>query len=285
MEEWVGLSTRADQQYPLEAAYPHASVNDDLSKLVLHSQLARLQAVTSRIQGLNGRAGEVGLPSSASINTIRGELDTWRAACPPQNDMLQLEYHKAVLLLFQPFLTDPNRDRQTLGECTRAAGAVCQTYKRIHQRRPAGFFLLELHDVLVAGITLIYSLWVDPIQAGSDSFAVLKDLGACSTVLFLIAERWESAKRYRDAFEALVNATTACLSRRQSNPAPTMHQTSVNFVAPLDVGTEGQALFDTSLWGTDDSWKNMLGEITGAVEPGFQDWSWFTDPTFLTMQA
>lgn len=222
-----------------------------------------------------------------TIAGIRAELDTWRAACPPQHDLLQLEYHKSVLLLLQPFLTDPNRDSQTLGECTRAAGAVCQTYKRIHQRRPAGFFLLELHDVLVAGITLIYSLWVDQSHGGNDLFAVLKDLGACSTVLFLIAERWESAKRYRDAFEALVNATTACLSRRQNNPAPMMPTASMNFRTPLDVGTEGQALFDTSLWGTDDSstWKGMLGEITGAVEPGIQDWSWFTDPTFLTMQA
>lgn len=220
--------------------------------------------------------------------TIRAELDIWRNACPPQHDGLQLEYHKAVLLLLQPFLTASNRDDQMFGECARAAGAVCQTYKRIHQRRPAGFFLLELHDVLVAGITLIYSLWND--QYSNDSFTVLQDLGACSTVLFLIAERWESAKRYRDAFEALVNATSACLSKR--NTVPTMATTSNNntgFRTPLKVGNEGQVLFDSSLWGNDDSstWKGMLGEITGAVEPGLplQDWSWFTDPSFLTMQA
>jgi hypothetical protein len=208
-------------------------------------------------------------------DAIRSDLDEWRASCPADNDGLQLEYHKALLLLLQPFMTDLSRSSDLLRECTQAAGAVCQTYKRIHQRRPAGFFLLELHDVLVAGITLIYSLWTD--QSQSESFATLRDLGACSTVLFLIAERWESAKRYRDAFEALVNATTACLSKRST--------TAVSNIAgrtPLDIGMESQALFDASLWGNDDSstWKGMLGEITGTVEPGLQDWSWFADPTF-----
>ena len=252
--------------------------------MVVNSQLARLQSITSRIQAVNGRVGDHGLPSATMVMPIQAELDLWRNGCPPQDDGLQLEYHKAVLLLLQPFLTDPNRDAQTFGNCTRAAGAVCQTYKRIHQRRPAGFFLLELHDVLVAGITLIYSLWND--QYGNDSFTVLKDLGACSTVLFLIAERWESAKRYRDAFEALANATSACLSRRSTMPT-TQTTNNLNLRTPLDLGSDGQVLFDASLWGNDDSstWKGMLGEITGAVDPGIQDWSWFTDPSFLNMQA
>ena len=262
-------------------------IENDLvsTSVVVIAQLARLQTITSRIHYLAGRAGEHGLPSNNSVTAIRAELDQWLQSCPPQHDTLQLEYHKALLLLLQPFLTDPARNTQTIAECTRAAGAVCQTYKRMHQRRPAGFFLLELHDVLVAGITLIYSLWID--QCGAASFAVLKDLGACSTVLFLIAERWESAKRYRDAFEALVNATTTCLSRRSTTGPSHMQQTFNHARTPLDVGNDSQALFDTSLWGNDDSltWKGMLGEITGAVEPGVQDWSWFTDPSFLTMQA
>lgn len=253
--------------------------------LAVVAQLARLQTITSRIHALSARAGDHGLPSNNSVTAIRAELDHWLHACAAQHDTLHLEYHKATLLLLQPFLTDPTRNAQTVAECTRAAGAVCQTYKRMHQRRPAGFFLLELHDVLVAGITLIYSLWID--QCGAASFGVLKDLGACSTVLFLIAERWESAKRYRDAFEALVNATTTCLSRRSTTDVSQMQTNFNNARTPLNIGTDSQALFDTSLWGNDDSltWKGMLGEITGAVEPGVQDWSWFTDPSFLTMQA
>ena len=207
-------------------------------------------------------------------DAIRSDLDIWRASCTADNDGLQLEYHKALLLLLQPFMTDLSRSADLLRECTQAAGAVCQTYKRIHQRKPAGFFLLELHDVLVAGITLIYSLWTD--QSQGDSFAALRDLGACSTVLFLIAERWESAKRYRDAFEALFNATTACLSKRSATAVQLSGRT------PLNVGIDSQALFDASLWGNDDgsAWKGMLGEITGTVDPGLQDWSWFTDPNF-----
>jgi len=211
---------------------------------------------------------------TAVADTIRSDLDNWRSGCPADNHALQLEYHKAVLLLLQPYMTDLSRSSNLLRDCTQAAGAVCQTYKRIHQRQPAGFFLLELHDVLVAGITLIYSLWTD--QSQSDSFAALRDLGACSTVLFLIAERWQSAKRYRDAFEALVNATTACLSQRSTTAIAISGRT------PLDIGIETQALFDASLWGNDDTstWKGMLGEITGTVEPGLQDWSWLTDPAF-----
>jgi hypothetical protein len=216
---------------------------------------------------------------------VRAELDAWHQICPADNDTLQLEYHKALLLLLQPSLTKPDRSATALSECTTAAGAVCQLYKRIHQRQPAGFFLLELHDVLVAGITLIYSLWSD--QAGNNRFTVLKDLGACSTVLFLIAERWESAKRYRDAFEALINVTTACLSSRSAAPAghPSGHN-GIGARTPLNLGIEGQALFDPALWGNDETFKGMLGEITGAVEPAIlHDWSWFTDPNFLGFQS
>jgi hypothetical protein len=249
---------------------------------VTHGQLARLQRINSRIHALSTRTNNSVPLCFVHAVSIRTDLDTWRNGCPLDNDMLQLEYHKALLLLLQPFLTDLNRSPDLLRDCTQAAGAVCQAYKRIHQRRPAGFFLLELHDVLVAGITLIYSLWTN--QNNNESFAVLRDLGACSTVLFLIAERWESAKRYRDAFEALVNATTACISQRSTNATFGLDTATL---VPLDIGQDSQALFDTSLWGNDDSstWKGMLGEITGTVEPGLQDWSWFTDPTFLTMQA
>ena len=275
--EVSGFSRMPDHQYPITFSL---TLEPDEVPATLNHYLATLQTVTTRIHTFVNKP----LEQNLNLPIVRGELDAWHRTCPANNDTLQLEYHKALLLLLQPSLTKPDRSFAALNECTTAAGAVCQLYKRIHQRQPAGFFLLELHDVLVAGITLIYSLWSD--QTGNNHFTVLKDLGACSTVLFLIAERWQSAKRYRDAFEALTNVTTACLSSRSAAPAGQPCAGNGAFgPTPLDLGLDGQALFDPALWGNDDTFKDMLGEITGAVEPAFQDWSWFTDPNLLGFQG
>jgi hypothetical protein len=184
-----------------------------------------------------------------------------------------LEYYKALLILLQPFVIRPKRQQEDVRLCAETVGAICQLYKRIHQKEPAGFFLLELHDVLVAGITLIYCLWLD--QPNLDTFSIMNDLGACSTVLFLIAERWQSAKRYRDAFEALVKATMAYKKRHATaHPDPNHSNT------PLDVGADGRALFEANIWGDDEGsgWRRMLGEITGVPEVPVDDtWFWLSD--------
>jgi hypothetical protein len=71
--------------------------------------------------------------------------------------------------------------------------------------KPVPLTLLDLHSVFVAGFSMIYCAWNDPQLYDVEMAA---DFGACSTVLYLIAEQWGSgAKKYRDAFELAAEKT------------------------------------------------------------------------------
>jgi hypothetical protein len=114
---------------------------------------------------------------------------------------LLLNYHRARRLILQSVLTDidrPNHDFP-FASFAKSSGEVCQLNRRLHRLKPVPFTLLDLHSIFVAGLSMIYCVWKDPKLYDAEMAA---DLGACSTVLYLIAEQWGAgAKKYRDAFE------------------------------------------------------------------------------------
>ncbi|WWD17585.1 hypothetical protein CI109_102026 [Kwoniella shandongensis] len=253
-------------------------IDVETSEIHTHIHLARLQPLIACIQTHNSRITEFNPPSLNHLNNTRAALDHWRSAIHPQQlnshhpeHALLLEYHKALHLLVQPFLAVPQRSSSHISTCATAAGSICQAYKTIHQSESAGFFLLDLHDILVAGVTLIYCLWLN--EPSIDSFTLLHDIGACSTVLFLISERWASAKRYRDAFEALVKAAVAYRQR--------MNQTNSSAAASgqLYLAPQDKALFDAQSvwWGQDEgaAWRRMFEEITGDGVGAAEDPAWW----------
>ena len=85
--------------------------------------------------------------------------------------------------------------------CADSSGQICQMYKRLHRLSSVPFTLRDLHAVFVAGFTLIYSICAKPSLYDAQR---ADDIGACSTVLYVITEQWPSARRYRDAFETVV---------------------------------------------------------------------------------
>jgi hypothetical protein len=67
-----------------------------------------------------------------------------------------------------------------------------------------GHSFLAVQTVFMAGITLLYALWTHTEQVWTVRMS--SDIRACSTVLFVMGERAAWVKKYRDAFELLVNA-------------------------------------------------------------------------------
>jgi Fungal specific transcription factor domain len=114
---------------------------------------------------------------------------------------LMLNYHRARRLILQTILTDIERPNHTFpyASFAKSSGEVCQLNRRLHRLKPVPFTLLDLHSVFVAGLSMIYCVWKDPQLYNVEMAA---DFGACSTLLYLIAEQWGAgAKKYRDAFE------------------------------------------------------------------------------------
>jgi hypothetical protein len=124
-----------------------------------------------------------------------------------QRVALLLNYHRARRLLLQAILTDVPRPNQPFpyASFAKSSGEVCQLNRRLHRLKHVPFTLLDLHSVFVAGFSMIYCAWNDPQLYDAEMAA---DFGACSTVLYLIAEQWGAgAKKYRDAFELVAEKT------------------------------------------------------------------------------
>lgn len=175
--------------------------------------MVRLRRIESKIFEEIYRVDEAAFTSEIQINSMIAELDQWRASSPlshPDSQHIyesenhyELYYHKAIRLLVQSRILDSSYHDQWLKVCVRSCGQILQSYKRLHQNFAIGFTTMAVHSIFVAGITILYCLWVNRSLFG---ISTMNDIRACSTVLFIIAERRPSARKYRDAFETLATA-------------------------------------------------------------------------------
>ncbi|KAI3150937.1 transcriptional regulator family: Fungal Specific TF [Penicillium roqueforti] len=171
--------------------------------------LFKLRRIDSRIQHKIYRADRPLSSLRPKMDPLYIELEQWKESAllrfsGPDLDYPMLHFNRAVRLLIQPFLpllpiTDPYYQI-----CILAAGNICQSHKRLHQTLEYGHSFLAVQTVFMAGITLLYALWTHTDQVWSVRMS--NDIRACSTVLFVMGERAAWVKKYRDAFELLVNA-------------------------------------------------------------------------------
>ncbi|KAH8653490.1 fungal-specific transcription factor domain-containing protein [Xylariales sp. PMI_506] len=172
--------------------------------------LFKMRRIESRIQHSIYRVDKPLSSLMSKVDRFYQDLDAWKAEVAETLSGSDLHYpffhyHRAVRQLLQPFLallapTDPY-----YSICMRAAGDVCQAHKRLHQTLDYGHSFIAVQTVFVSGITLLYGLWTQLHAVWSVSLA--NDIRACSLVLFVMGERAPWVRKYRDAFELLVNAT------------------------------------------------------------------------------
>ncbi|CAR25256.1 uncharacterized protein KLTH0G15180g [Lachancea thermotolerans CBS 6340] len=166
------------------------------------------------------------------------DLEVWRAGCSTcqvhsfENETLRLYYFRSVRLLIQPYLELLEPENRLFRECQAAAGQICQLYKIVHQKTVHGHSTPAVHTVFVAGVTLIYCMWLTrnlederrrklgdvskhtrPMVSAS-LFSTMDDLRACSVCLYVMAERSKFAIAFRDTFDQLMNATIGNLIER-----------------------------------------------------------------------
>ncbi|KLO86465.1 transcription activator protein acu-15 [Fusarium fujikuroi] len=114
-------------------------------------------------------------------------------------------YHKAIILLNLPFLPTLTPQSPTFHEVVHSAGQVCSLSKRLHdQQTYISFSLLSLHANFVAGLVMVYCFCLDS-SIFSPKFS--SSVRACSTMLYIISERWPRAVKARNAFDRLVAST------------------------------------------------------------------------------
>lgn len=217
--------------------------SDRLTTLTFSIYLIRLRRIDSRIQHKIYRADRPLHSLQSKMDRLYLDLEEWKISATsrfngPDLEYPLLHYNRAVRILIQPFLpllpiTDPY-----YYICLRAAGDICQTHKRLHQTLEYGHSFLAVQTVFMAGITLLYALWTHTDQLWSVQMS--NDIRACSTVLFVMGERAAWVKKYRDAFELLVNAAMEKLQGNDTAKAVGMAELmtaqqhgGVNFTNPI----------------------------------------------------
>jgi len=203
------LDVDDDIQDPALLTAPQPQQPSKPTSLTFAIYLFKLRRIDSRIQHKIYRADRPLSSLRLKMDPLYLELEEWKESAllrfsGADLDYPMLHYNRAVRLLIQPFLpllpiTDPYYHI-----CLRAAGEICQSHKRLHQTLEYGHSFLAVQTVFMAGITLLYALWTHTDQVWS--IRMSNDIRACSTVLFVMGERAAWVKKYRDAFELLVNA-------------------------------------------------------------------------------
>ncbi|KAF5572335.1 transcription activator acu-15 [Fusarium pseudoanthophilum] len=177
----------------------------------------RLQQIDSKISHTVCRVDkDVSAIKPHKVTRLRQALEEWKAAIPqtgPENkphpylttDYHMIQYHKAIILLNLPFLPTLTPQSSTFHEIVHSAGQVCSLSKRLHdQQTYISFSLLSLHANFVAGLVMVYCFCLDS-SIFSPKFS--SSVRACSTMLYIISERWPRAVQARNAFDRLVAAT------------------------------------------------------------------------------
>jgi hypothetical protein len=267
-----------------------------LCRLAKASPEARVYKIAKRFQELEDWKTAIfgSVPSEASrrastqliLSTPRTTVQTPMsrpALSETQRLALLLNYHRARRMLLQTILTDVHLPDQSFpyASFAKSSGEVCQLNRRLHRLKPVPFTLLDLHSVFVAGFSMIYCAWNDPQLYDTEMAA---DFGACSTVLYLIADQWgPGAKRYRDAFELVAEKTAEHVSnmrraresgQQQNDPLdPQAHAGGIRMAPPGQIahGIQAQSNSYVSERNGAEGWANdnidVWQRLTQCVQP------------------
>ncbi|KAJ5660118.1 hypothetical protein N7507_006569 [Penicillium longicatenatum] len=117
-------------------------------------------------------------------------------------DFVHMHWNNAIRMLLQPFLSTLPPQNEFISTCLHASGQMCQFFKKIRQRDSSGHSFLLVNSVFMAGLTMCFCLFRCPSLWTP---AISNDIRACSSVLYVMAERNDRLKKYRDGLETVIN--------------------------------------------------------------------------------
>jgi hypothetical protein len=210
------------QQVAAEGRILMPSRPTNLSSFIHMCRLRRIESGIQReIYGADVKIGYLKGQRHETLDKYIAQLNFWLENVPYKESVtsregsnrtvydsyeyFQIYYSKAVRLLLQPRIAASSMlcgDDPYVVACAKACGDICKYYKIVHQAHPLSYNLLTLHSVFIAGTTLLYCVWLNRQLLKRSA---PNDIRACSSVLFVIAERWPAAKEYRDVYEVLAS--------------------------------------------------------------------------------
>lgn len=211
----IDEATTAEDFASTTRHHVHDSAPEKSTSLSSFLQIVRIRRIESDIQQTIYRVDEIPEISSTIVDGFLERLEHWKTLIPLDArkkrdveaipfdgyDVYMVYFFKCKRLLLYPQISKTPVNPRFLKECATACAGVCGAYKRLHQAMSVGYSIMALQTVFMAGLTLVYCIWISP----DEIFDITTSNGIhdCSIVLFVIAERVRAAKKYRNAFEVI----------------------------------------------------------------------------------
>jgi hypothetical protein len=283
----ANIDDALDTEAEISAAIAQSVANpQQITPLTPAIHIFRLQQIESKIQHTVCRVDRpVTSIKPQKIEALRSALEEWKANIPCTNtrqhesdtrhpyltaDYHMTQYHKAIVLMILPFLPSLSPDHLDFRRVAYSAGQICQLSKRLHDDQTyISFSLLSLHANFIAGLVLVCCFCMDP-SIFDPRFS--SDIRACSTMLYIISERWPLARKVRSAFDSLVAATVEGQhhSSVPSKMGPVVPITSTPSGADYSAhaSTVPGRVDNVPIW---DSFETVLGDYQINTETWMQD--------------
>lgn len=165
------------------------------------------------------------------------ELNSWKSTFPVRHDAkctwetdnwCTISYHNSVLLLLRPVVLEVSEMKSGTSASaiewfkifTKSASAICLNYKELHSIQKLSYTWLALHCVFIAGVSFLYCIWLDcslMILQWKRKSIIYDTISACSNILYVLAERWEGAKAFRNSFEQISKSILSKLEDENGN--------------------------------------------------------------------
>ncbi|KAI1642258.1 fungal-specific transcription factor domain-containing protein [Daldinia loculata] len=234
----------------------------------------RLKQIESEIQHDIYRVDRPSDVSDDTINAFLDRLNAWKSAIPfdtthyvhrQENayegaELYTLHYYRCVRFLLYPQLAKNPVNVLYLKTCADACIGIITDYRRLHHAFPIGFSALSIQSVFLAGLTLIYCAWLAP----SDFISVEGSLTDCQILLYIVTERYPSARKYRDVFERIKSAIMGIIAQGKHEPRNPVH---------IDPNVQKRFANFEGQWapGMGADFSYMVNTMTGnvATEPPF----------------
>lgn len=246
----------------------------------------RLKQIESAIQHTVYRVDQATKLPEPTIQQYLDQLNDWKESIPfeARNHVQQpgmpfegmefytIHYYRCVRFLLYPQLANNPVNMDYLRICADACAGITSDYRRLHHVFPVGFSALSIQSVFLAGklcnvgfclaarllthmtgLNLIYCAWLAP----ANFLNAEGPLTDCQILLYIITERYPSARKYRDIFERIKGSILSLIARGEHQPRN-----------PVDLDADMRARVATleGTWavnGMGNDFSQMINVMTG----------------------
>ncbi|KAL4965826.1 transcription factor domain-containing protein [Aspergillus stella-maris] len=193
------------------------------------------------------------------VHPILESLESYQRSLPClsdyEDDFIHMHWNNATRTLLHPFLSILPPDDELARKCLHVSGQMCQYFKRLRQRDSTWYSFLLINTLFMAGLTICLCLFRSPRLW---SISVSNDLRACSSALFVMAERHPSVRKYRDALETAITRVMDYV-----NDAQTQQDQGQSYPGTAPTGIDKARGFQSDLG------YSLDRSITDPPTPGF----------------